>query len=91
MNKEELINFINGIDFELATNLEITYCKKKPRNSSYLSGEDRYDMERKTITFNKDFENLLNERTNWIDRRIDDLYKGIQQIEERIKENEKGN
>lgn len=91
MNKEELINFIKGIDFELATNLEITYYKKKPKNLGYLSEEDRYDMERKTITFNKDFENLLNERTNWIDRRIDDLYKGIQQIEERIKENEKGN
>ena len=28
MNKEELINFINSIDFELITNLEITYCKK---------------------------------------------------------------
>lgn len=89
MNKEELINFIKGVDFELATNFELTYCKKKPKNLGYLSEEDRYDMERKTITFNKDFESLLNERTNWIDRRIDDLYKGIQQIEERINKNEK--
>lgn len=89
MNKEELINFINGIDFELATNFELTYFKKKPKNLGYLSEEDRYDIERKTITFNKDFENLLNERTNWLDRRIDDLYKGIQQIEGRINKNEK--
>ena len=55
MNKEELINFIKGVDFELATNFELTYCKKKPKNLGYLSEEDRYDMERKTITFNKDF------------------------------------
>lgn len=84
MNKEELINFINSIEFELVTNLELTYCKKMPKSSPYDTEEDRYNMERKTITFNKNFENLLNERTNWIDRRIDDLYTGIKNLEERI-------
>ena len=84
MNKEELINFINSIEFELVTNLELTYCKKMPKSSPYDTEEDRYNRERKTITFNKDFENLLNERTNWIDRRIDDLYTGIKNLEERI-------
>lgn len=84
MNKEELINFINSIEFELVTNLELTYCKKMPESSRYNTEEDRYNMERKTITFNKDFESLLNERTNWIDRRIDDLYTGIKNLEERI-------
>ena len=88
MNKEELINFINGIDFELATNFELTYYKKKPKNISYISEENGYDIERKTITFNKDFENLLNERMSWIDRKIEDLYRGVQQIEERIDKNE---
>lgn len=88
MNKEELINFINGIDFELATNFELTYHKKKPKNTAYMSEEDRYDIERKTITFNKDFENLLNERMSWVDRKIEDLYRGVQQIEERIDKNE---
>ena len=84
MNKEELINFINSIDFELVTNLELTYCKKMPESSSCYTEEDRYNMERKTITFNKDFESLLKERTNWIDRRIDDLYTGIKNLEKRI-------
>lgn len=84
MNKEELINFINSIDFELTTNLELTYCKKMPKNLGYSDEKNRYDMERKTITFNKDFESLLNERTSWIDRRIDDLYTGIKNLEERI-------
>ena len=32
MNKEELINFINSIEFELVTNLELTYCKKMPKS-----------------------------------------------------------
>lgn len=84
MNKEELIKLIESIDFEIATNLELTYCKEKPKNTPYYNEADRYDMERKTITFNKDFESLLNERTNWIDRRIDDLYTGIQQLEEKV-------
>ena len=84
MNKEELINFINSIEFELVTNLELTYFKKMPKSSPYNTEEDSYNMERKTITFNKDFENLLNERANWIDRRIDDLYTGIKNLEERI-------
>lgn len=84
MNKEELINFINSIDFELAMNLELTYCKKMPKSSQYNTEEDIYNMERKTITFNKDLESLLNERTGWIDRRIDDLYAGIKNLEERI-------
>ena len=84
MNKEELINFINSIEFELVTNLELTYCKKMPKSSPYNTEEDSYNMERKTITFNKDLESLLNERTGWIDRRIDDLYTGIKNLEERI-------
>ena len=84
MNKEELINFINSIEFELLTNLELTYCKKMPKSSPYNTEEDSYNMGVKTITFNKNFEDLLNERTNWIDRRIDDLYTGIKNLEERI-------
>lgn len=92
MEKEELIKFIESLDFELATNLELTYCKKKPSgNLGYLSAEDKYDTEKKTITFNKDFESLLNERARWIDNRIDDLYKGVQQLEERINKNETNN
>lgn len=83
MNKDELIKFIDSIDFELATNLELTYCKKKPNSTSYYFEEDRYDTERKTITFNKDFESLLNERTNWIDRRIDDIYAGLRELQEK--------
>ena len=47
MNKEELINFINSIEFELVTNLELTYCKKMPKSSPYDTEEDRYNMERK--------------------------------------------
>lgn len=89
MNKEELIRFIESIDFELATNLELTYCKIKPKNTLYCNEEDKCDMERKTITFNKDFEGLLNERTNWLDRRMDDLYTGLKQLEERINKGDK--
>ena len=84
MNKEELIRFIESVDFEITTNLELTYCKKKPKSTPYYNEEDRYDMEQKTITFNKNFENLLNERMNWVDRRIDDLHAGIRQLEEKV-------
>ena len=84
MSKEELLKFIDSIKFEVATNLELTYFKKKPTNDVYTIESDKYDMERKTITFNKDFEGLLNERTNWIDRRIDDLYSGFRDLEQKI-------
>ena len=88
MTKEELIKFIESVEFEIATNLELTYYKKKPVSDMYCTDSDKYDMERKTITFNKDFEGLLNERTNWIDRRIEDLYAGIRSLEEKVnKEN----
>ena len=88
MTKEELIKFIESVEFETATNLVLTYCKKKPKNTPYYSEEDRCDMEKKTITFNKDFEHILNEQNNWINRRIDDVYEGIRQLEEKInKEN----
>lgn len=85
MSKEELIKFIESIDFELATNLVLTYYKEKPRGG-YISDSDRYDMEKKTITFNKDFEHILNEQNNWINRRIDDMYAGLRQLEERVNE-----
>lgn len=84
MTKEELIKFIKSLDFEIATNLELTYHKKKPANSLYCTEEEKYNMERKTITFNKDFESLLNENTSWINRRIDDIYKGLNLLEEKI-------
>lgn len=88
MNKEELIKFIESIEFEVATNLVLTYCKKKPKNTAYYNEEDKYDMERKTITFNKDFEHILNEQNNWINRRLDDMYTGLRQLKEKAsKEN----
>ena len=58
MNKEELLKFIDSIKFEVATNLELTYFKKKPTNDVYRIESDKYYTERKTNTFNKDFEGL---------------------------------
>ena len=54
MTKEELINFINSIDFEIATNMTLTYIKKTP--TRYMDESERYNAEPKTITFQKDFE-----------------------------------
>ena len=84
MNKEELIKFIESIEFEAATNFVLTYHKKVPKNGFYCNEEDKYNMEAKTITFNKDFEGLLNERATWLERRIDDIYLSLnQRIEEK--------
>lgn len=82
MTKEELIAFINSIDFELATNLVLTYIKKKP--SRY--DNDDFDSRPKTITLNKDYEILINERINYAERRIDDCCADIRHIEETINE-----
>lgn len=88
MTKEELINFINSIDFEITTNMTLTYIKKTP--TRYMDESERYNTEPKIITFQKDFESLINEKNSWIDRRIDDLYAGLREIREREeKQNEK--
>lgn len=81
MSKEELINFINSIDFEIVTNMTLTYIKKIP--TRYMEETERYNAEPKTITFQKDYEMLINENNNWIERRLDDLYTGMRELKER--------
>ena len=76
MNKEELINFINSIDFEKVTNLVLTFYKKVPTRYNCNDEETR----QQTITLNKDYESLINEKCNWIDRKIDDLYAGLNEV-----------
>lgn len=46
MTKEELINFINSVDFELVTNMTLTYVKQKPTRYG-MSEEDKYNSEPK--------------------------------------------
>ena len=87
MTKEELIDFINSINFELAINMTLTFIKEKP--TSYMSEDEKYNAEPKTITFQKDYEKLINEKTSWIDRKIDDLYCGLRELKEREEKNEK--
>lgn len=88
MTKQELIDFINSIDFEITTCLSLTYIKKAP--TRYMDDSERYNSEPKTITFQKDYESLINEKNSWIERRIDDLYAGLKEIREREeKQNEK--
>ena len=90
MTKEELINFINSIDFEIATCMTLTYIKKTP--TRYMDDSEIYNADPKTITFKKDYESLINEKNSWIERRIDDLYAGLREIREREeKQNEKNN
>ena len=48
MSKEELISFIESIDFEYCSNMVLTYCKKKPSESSYIPECDKIDMQQKT-------------------------------------------
>ena len=87
MTKDELINFINSIDFEMATNMSLTFIKKKP--TRFMSEDEKYDVEPKTITFQKDFEKLIREETGWINRKIEDLYCGLRELKERNEKNEK--
>ena len=83
MNKEELINFINSIDFELCTNMSFTYFKKKPSQYSH-----DYENEPKTITFNKDFEKVIEEHDRWTNNRIEDLYADMREIREKIEKHD---
>lgn len=85
MTKEELINFINSIDFEISTCMTLTYIKKTP--TRYMDDSERYNAEPKTITFQKDYESLINEKNSWIERIEDKLkdflksgLKGIKDI-----------
>ena len=83
MNKEELINFINSIDFELCTNMSFTYFKKKPSQYNH-----DYESEPKTITFNKDIERVIEEHDRWTNNRIEDLYAGMKEIREKIEKHD---
>lgn len=81
MTKEELINFINSIDFEIVTCMTLTYIKKKP--TRYMDESEKYNSEPKTITFQKDYESLINEKNSWTERRIESLYTELREIRER--------
>lgn len=83
MSKEELIRLMESIDFELVTNLTMTYYKEKPINF-YVNDDDKYKP--KTITFNKDFEKIINEDYRVTQNRIEDIYGMINDLESRVKE-----
>lgn len=84
MSKEELISFIESIDFEYCSNMVLTYCKKKPSESSYIPECDKIDMQQKTITFQKDLEYLINENSNWNRERCERLYQQMDILEKEI-------
>lgn len=83
MNKKELINFINSIDFELCTDMSFTYFKKKPSQYSH-----DYENEPKTITFNKDFKQAIDEIERWNSRRFDDVFAGLREIREKVEKDD---
>jgi len=76
MNKEEFINFINSIDFKVIKNFTLTYVKKE-QHSYNLNDEE---TKPKTITFGKDYEILINERFGWMNSKIDDLHRQLDEI-----------
>lgn len=84
MNKDELIKFIDSIDFEYCSNLVLTYCKKKPKERTYYDENDILEFERKTITFQKDLENLINEKYEWNDRKIEHLIELVRKLEDDV-------
>lgn len=84
MSKEELISFIESIDFEYCSNMVLTYCKKKPKEDSYIPESERIDMQPKTITFQKDLEYIINENRNWDSQRFENLYRQIVNLEKEI-------
>lgn len=90
MSKEELIDFIKSVDFEYCSNLMLTYCKMKPKNSMYISDEDKADMQPKTITFQKNIESLINENERWNNEKFDNLYSRINSIEETLDKMKEG-
>ncbi len=84
MNKDELIKFIDSIDFEYCSNLVLTYYKKKPKEITYYDENDSLEFERKTITFQKDLENLINEKYEWNDRKIEHLIELVRKLEDDV-------
>lgn len=88
MNKEELINFINCIDFKLVTNMSLTYMKEIP--SRYMTEEEKCNIQPKTITFQKDYETLINEIRTLVDRKFDYAYERINELERKTN-NDKDN
>ena len=90
MSKEELLDFITSVDFEYCQNLVLTYFKKKPQNTLYITEEEKFDMQPKTITFQKDYEMLINENERWNTERFDKLYSRINSIEETLDKMKEG-
>ena len=88
MTKEELINFISSIDFKLATNMTLTFIKEIP--NKYMDEEEKYNIQPKTITFQKDYESLINDVRNLVDRKFEYAYQQINELERKI-ENDKDN
>lgn len=86
MSKEELIKFIESIDFELMTNLSITYYKEKP--SSYYGNNDDDKYRPKTINFNRDYEYMLNDRIRSINEDLSNIRERIYNIESEVHKNE---
>ena len=65
-----------SIDFEKVTDLVLTFYKKVPTRYNCNDEETR----QQTITLNKDYESLINEKCSWLDRKIDDLYAGLNEV-----------
>ncbi len=90
MSKEELLDFIKSVDFEYCQNLVLTYIKKIPQKTLYITEEDQLNMQPKTISFQKDYENLINENERWNNERFDKLYSRISSIEETLDKMKEG-
>lgn len=82
MNKEELIELINAIKMKEVVGFTLNYRKEKP--GSYYSNSE--DVAVKTISFNKDIEEKMEENINYLDRRISSLDETVENLFKQSKE-----
>lgn len=87
MNKEELINLLNTLDFVTIDNLTLVYRKKK--RSQFSQFDDKDDYEPKTICIGTDFIKVINEidanhsrQNNDLLDKICDLHRELEELKD---------
>lgn len=80
MNKEELINLLNVLDFEEVRSMTLTYYKKKP--SKYNYNDEDYNP--KTICVGTDLEKLIIENAEYSRQRDNDIYRELEMIKSEV-------
>lgn len=76
MTKEELIELINSIDMKVVTGFVLNYRKEKP--SVYSTYNE--DTEEKTISFNRNLEEMFKNQFDYLDSRISRAQETIEEV-----------